>query len=197
MDVCSGSTAAVAGWDGLSEVEPVVRGWLWRRCRDQSDVDDVVQDTLLRAARYRLGLARPERLASWALSIAANTLRDRLRSAPRWFVAEGAEVELDQLACSTREGDTRGGETLLTIAGRRVSRSDALEHLRSALRTLKPRDAALLMEYYGGADIQTLMARTGLGASAVKCRLHRGRRRLARELEFRLRLPSAASEATT
>lgn len=195
MDVCIESAAA-RGWEGLSEVEPVVRGWLWRRCRDQSDVDDVVQDTLLRAARYRVGLARPERLASWALSIAANTLRDRMRAGPRWVVAEGGDFDLDQLACVEGCGEPRGGDALLTIGGRRVSRSDALEHLRVALRTLKPRDAALLMDYYGGADVQTLMARTGLGASAVKCRLHRGRRRLARELELRLRLASGAAGAS-
>ena len=188
MELCS---AAATAWDGLSEVEPLVRGWLWRRCSDRAAVDDVVQDTLLRAARYRHGLTRPERLTSWALSIAANTLRDRLRSAPVERVAEADEFDLEQFACDERPIDARGDDSLLRIGGRVVTCSDAVEHLRAALRTLKPQDAELLLEYYGGLDIQALTARSGLRASAVKCRLHRGRRRLARELERRLGLESA------
>lgn len=192
MELCS---AAATAWDGLSEVEPLVRGWLWRRCSDRAAVDDVVQDTLLRAARYRHGLSRPERLASWALSIAANTLRDRLRSAPVERVAEADEYDLEQFACSQRSLDASGDDSLLRIGGRVVTCSDALEHLRAALRTLKAQDAQLLLDYYGGFDIQALTTRTGLRASAVKCRLHRGRRRLARELERRLGLESARAPA--
>lgn len=192
VELCGASATA---WDGLSEVEPLVRGWLWRRCSDRAAVDDVVQDTLLRAARYRHGLSRPERLASWALSIAANTLRDRLRSAPVERVAEAGEYDLEQFACDGRTSEARGDETLLRIGGRVVSCSDALEHLRAALRTLKAQDAELLLEYYGGLDVQALTARSGLGASAVKCRLHRGRRRLARELERRLGCASNPARA--
>ncbi len=192
MELCGAATTA---WDGLSEVEPLVRGWLWRRCSDRAAVDDVVQDTLLRAARYRHGLSRPERLASWALSIAANTLRDRLRSAPVERVAESADFDLDQFACRERPPESRGDDSLLRIGGRVVTCSDALEHLRAALRTLRAQDAELLLEYYGGLDIQALMARSGLGASAIKCRLHRGRKRLARELERRLGLEAAPAPA--
>jgi DNA-directed RNA polymerase specialized sigma24 family protein len=163
VEACSATTDA---WSGLSEVEPVVRGWLGRRCRNPSDVDDVVQDTLLRAARYRTGLARPERLASWALSIAANALRDRRRARSGWVVAEDMALDFEQFAWDGRAPEERGDESLLWIGGRRVTTCDALEHLQAALRTLKPGDARLLLEHYGEREF----ARAEDGAPANSMR---------------------------
>jgi DNA-directed RNA polymerase specialized sigma24 family protein len=235
VEACS---ATIDPWSGLSEVEPVVRGWLGRRCRDQSDVDDVVQDTLLRAARYRGGLTQPERLASWAVSIAANTLRDRRRARAGWFVAEHTELELEEFAVDARPTAERGDDTLLWIGGRCVQTCDALEHLHAALRTLRPGDARLLLDHYGERELERVAERTlepagertlepvgelaheptgertlepageleldrapvGVAEpstrpgpprtealnSALKCRLYRARRRLARELRLRL-----------
>ncbi len=146
-------SATIDPWSGLSEVEPVVRGWLGRRCRDQSDVDDVVQDTLLRAARYRGGLTRPERLASWAVSIAANTLRDRRRARSGRFVAEDTGLDLEECVFDARPTGERGDDTLLWIGGCCVTTCDALEHLHAALRTLRPADARLLLEHYGEREL--------------------------------------------
>ena len=67
-----------ACWRGLAELEPQVRAFARRRCRDMHELDDVVQETLLRAARYRRGLTDETRLKSWTLRIAANVMRDRL-----------------------------------------------------------------------------------------------------------------------
>ena len=75
MDV----TTSLARWRGLERLEDDLRAYLCRRCRDQSEMDDVVQETLLRAARYRRSLCDPAKLRGWAMRIAANVLRDHVR----------------------------------------------------------------------------------------------------------------------
>lgn len=175
-----------AEWGGLSEVEPVLRGWLWRRCRVDDDLDDVVQETLLRAARYRGGLAQPERLVSWTLTIAANTLRDRARTCARLRVAEESVGDVEELSEAPRTRDEEPAGALLRIGGSRVASDDALEHLRDALGALPEQEARLLLDYHGGARLADLAARQGVRPAALKCRLYRARRRLVRDVERRL-----------
>ena len=189
-------TGATAGaWDGLGEGREVLRGWLARRCAHDSEVDDVVQETLLRAARYRGGLADDARLAGWALAIAANTLRDRRRLAQRWCVSEDGGLDLESLAVEPESHGASLGQALLTVGGRRVSCEDALEHLRAALASLRPCDARLLLEFYGGVPTPDIAQRLGVGRGAVKCRLYRARRSLTRMMERRIAREHRASEA--
>src|SRR5262249_2916342 len=44
-------------WYGLEELRPLLRNFLRRHCRDGFELEDVVQETLLRAARYRGSLS--------------------------------------------------------------------------------------------------------------------------------------------
>jgi DNA-directed RNA polymerase specialized sigma24 family protein len=75
-------------WSGLEELRPSLQRLLARRCRDAAELDDVVQETLLRAARYRAKLSERERLRGWAMRIAINVLRDRVRRRERWSGTE-------------------------------------------------------------------------------------------------------------
>lgn len=68
-------------------VEHLVRGFLplvynivGRALDGHSDVDDVVQDTMLRALDGLPGLEEPERFRSWLVAIAVRQVRDRWRS---------------------------------------------------------------------------------------------------------------------
>jgi len=186
VDGFSEGTSAAA-WGGLTEVEPVVRGWLWRRCRGDSEVDDIVQETLLRAARYRGRLERSDRLAGWTLSIAANALRDRKRRELRHGAVDEHEFDFDTVACMRGEIVAESSPSTLRIAGAWVSSDEALAHLREALLRLRPRERELLLDFYGGASMRELATRLGVGAAAIKCRLYRARRMLTRVLERRLR----------
>ena len=58
-------------WTGLAEMEPLVRVYARRRCKDSHELDDIVQETLLRAARYRPRLLDGQKLKGWTLRIAA------------------------------------------------------------------------------------------------------------------------------
>jgi len=66
-------------WAGLARA---LRGWFARRL-PADDVDDAVQDTLLRVHARRGQLRDPARLRAWAFAVARNLRGDRLRGAAR------------------------------------------------------------------------------------------------------------------
>ena len=90
----------VPTWGELEDLRPALRSFLARRCRDESELDDVVQETLLRAARYRGSLTRSGSLRPWALRIAANVLCDRVRVERRLPWVEVDDGDLNGLAAT-------------------------------------------------------------------------------------------------
>jgi len=171
-------------WKGLQELEPAVRGFLARRCRDASEVDDVVQETLLRAARYRGSLGDPARLRGWLLRIAGNALRDRVRRECRFGRAEVSEEGLEHLAARERPPGLPEEAPLLRVGRRSVDRDDALDHMRRALRELRDADRQVLGSFYSGSGTcRTTGLECGIAPGLVKVRLFRARRRLARAMQ--------------
>ena len=165
-------------WGGLEELMPALRAWLARRCRDPSDLDDVVQETLLRAARYRGSLVDPARLRGWALRIAANVLCDRARRDRRlqW-------TELDEEPLEERAASDPGGSSDVWIGDRAFDRAEVLAGLAAALASLKEEDRRVLECYYAAELPCIEIARTcAIPRELVKVRLFRARRRLAKRV---------------
>ncbi|MGW3409164.1 sigma-70 family RNA polymerase sigma factor [Streptomyces sp. NPDC000888] len=89
-------------------LEQLVRGWLplvynivGRALDGHSDVDDVVQETMLRALDGLPGLEEPERFRSWLVAIAVRQVRDRWRggqSRPQPSLPEDLAQEADPQA---------------------------------------------------------------------------------------------------
>ena len=182
---------------------------LWRclrnRCSDLHEAEDALQETLLRAARYRSSLANPARLQAWTLRIAGNVLNDALR---RRVSTSGSETEIVE-----RQGDERAEdssdeeEPMLRIGRYCVPRSTALRMLRTALEHLGRSERVLLGEFYGAhfasageagdgptsrvasnpgkvyqggaSSCRRIALGQGLSPALVKMRLFRARRRLA------------------
>jgi RNA polymerase sigma-70 factor, ECF subfamily len=187
------ATEMVAQWCGLAEVEPVLRNFLGSRCRDSSELDDVVQETLLRAARYRSGLLDPERLRAWTLRIALNVLCDHVRRESRMHRVEPSDDLLDRL--EGREPDPgSGGEVLVLPRVREaVDKQEALGHLKVALGRMRTDDQRVLEIYYQGASCAQAGLHCDIPQELVKVRLFRARRRLLRVL--RPALPAPQSRA--
>lgn len=178
-----GATSSPLQWGGLEELEPGLRAYLGRRCRDGSEVDDVVQETLLRAARYRDSIVDLRRLQGWVTRIARNVLSDHIRRECRLRRAEAAEERLPGLvAREVPPGET--GELASLYVGRKlVDTEDLLGHLEAAMGDLRDEDRRALHAYYGGGqDCRGTGAELGIPAALVKVRLFRARRRLARAI---------------
>lgn len=178
-------------WSGLTELEPALRSFLEGRCRDGSEVDDVIQETLLRAARYRSGLVDPERLRGWTLRIAGNVLRDHVRRECRLPRIDAGDEWLATLQGS--EPDPGGQEEHVSLSGAGVvfEKAELLDHMDVALGGLRRPDRQVLWSYYRGSPSCSRTARElDIPAALVKVRLFRARRRLLQALHERLQLAS-------
>jgi len=162
-------------WKSLDALEPSLRRFLSTRSRDAAEIDDVLQETFLRAARFRETLKEPARLRSWAFRIAANVLADRIRREARYLRVSEGEPLLEELAVEEANDDSGS----IVIGGRSEPREEVLEVLIEALDRLRSRDRSLIESYYGGAGSCRETAEfCSLPEDIVKVRLYRARTRL-------------------
>ena len=177
------ATLAGGTWTGLIDLERELRAFLGRRCRDESELDDVVQETFLRAARFRTSVQDTRNLRGWTLRIGGNVLRDRQRREsrlPRQTVA--GSLDLESLGDPRDPFDEDQGRAV-QMGGRWVGHAEAAELLRQALGRLGDHDRAVLDAYYcRGATTERIAAELGLPRELVKVRLFRARRRLMQRL---------------
>lgn len=167
-------------WRGLEDQRDAVIRFLSRRCRDEHEAEDLTQETLMRAARYRSGGGERGRLTSWLVQIAANVLRDHARREGRG-PKNGEDELMEQVMDPHPSPGDRKMEGTVELGEHPVDTEDALHHLNVAFTRLLERDRAVLSAYYGaGEDTAHAARECGIRQSLVKVRLFRARRRLER-----------------
>lgn len=179
-------TESVVGrWQDLGSHGDFLRGWLQKNLRDEHEVEDVLQETLLRAARYRTPLEDEGKLRGWLLRIAHNVLNDTLQRDYRSGRRRGAGGEEQLALVEGREPDPGAREEeRLEVCGEYLERGELLEHMRGCLPELREQDRRLLLSFYGGdGSCAKVGLELGLGPALVKVRLFRARQRLARSME--------------
>src|SRR5262249_32956065 len=144
------TTTPACPWRDLDELRPIVRAFLRPRVRDVNDLEDVVQDALLRAARYRAVEGEPEKLRAWILRVAENALRDARRRRLRLPVREVEAVVLDGFEGRepAPDDDDHARAPLIEVA---CERQALLACVGTALRELDASDQDVLDRFYGGA----------------------------------------------
>ena len=166
-------------WSGLEETRSALKTFLGRRVRDENEVEDIIQETLLRAARYRTGLQSDDRLRPWVLRIATNVLRDHRRRTQRTSTVAVDEEWFDRCPDEHRAARDDPHGDVLELDGGLVDRETVLGYLAQAVARLSPSDRAVLASFYGGSGscVETGQ-RCGLDPALVKVRLFRARRRI-------------------
>lgn len=163
-------------WQGLELLRKPLVVFLARHCRDRSELDDVVQETFVRAARYR-GDVRDERaITAWAMKIAFHVLADRRRRERRSAAAHARDSGAEDLWNVATETEEEGGEFVL--GSWLVDRDAALALLERALERVPSADRRILEAYYGGGGRRAAARRCRIPAALVKVRLYRARGRL-------------------
>jgi len=163
-------------WKSLDDLEPDLRRFLSMRSHDEAEIDDVLQETYLRAARFRLSLKDPKHLRAWAFRIASNVLTDRIRRNARYCSVSEGEPWLDEVAIEAAEAEALDS---VMVDGRSEPRGDVLEVLVGALKQLRSRDRDLIESFYGGAGSCRETAEScSVSEGAVKVRLYRVRGQL-------------------
>ena len=181
------TTSSECPWKDLGELQPLLRAFLRPRVRDVNDLEDVVQDALLRAARFRAGEGEPEKLQAWILRIAENSLSDYRRRRLRLPVREVDADVLDGFEGRERPPGDEADPSRFLLAERPVERQRLLACVGSALRELDDDDQDVLDNFYAGAGRCCDVARDlDLAPELVKSRLHRARQRLSLLVHRRL-----------
>jgi RNA polymerase sigma factor (sigma-70 family) len=170
----------VAAWEGLEQMREGLRGFLARQGVDDNDVEDAIQETFLRAARYRRS-HNVRNLRPWATRIALNVLADARRRGVRTQAGPSAP-DPEQLL--EREPQPSAAHR---VDGIWLEAETAGELVRHSLETLREGDQRLLDSYYFGPQRTSATAEEcGIPRRLVKVRLYRARQRLLAAARLRV-----------
>ncbi|MCL4283429.1 MAG: sigma-70 family RNA polymerase sigma factor [Flavobacteriales bacterium] len=144
----------------------------WRVLRHEQDAEEATQDVFVKAYQ-RLGEYHgTSKFSTWLYSIAYRTAITALRR------RKPDSRSLEELSVVGREPGTTPAEPT----------ADRVAALERALRHLSPEDAAVVtMFYLEELSVQEIVTITGIGASNVKVKLHRSRKRLQEVLQLQLK----------
>ncbi|MFD8304819.1 RNA polymerase sigma factor [Streptomyces sp. NPDC059690] len=151
----------VAGW------LPLVYNVVGRALNGHADVDDVVQETMLRAVDHLGSLRDPDSFRSWLMAIAMRQIRDRARRRTPRQLDESAAGEITDFAELT--------VLRLQLAGQR-------REVAEAVRWLDDEDRQLLslwwLEVAGELSRRELAAAVGISRQHAAVRVQRVKERL-------------------
>lgn len=151
-------------------------------CRNPEDAKDVLQETMLTAARSLHGFRRQAALSTWLYTIARSACAKRRR---RSKFAPEPELSLEHLDELAHAG--LGPDAALADKRRDLALKAAIEALEPAYReVLVLRD----MEGLSALEVADVL---GLRVEAVKSRLHRARKAVREHFNAALHEPSACA----
>ena len=158
----------------LSASLPLVYNLAGRALRGHADVDDVVQETMLRVVRGIGGLERPESYRSWLVSIALRQARDQGRARS---VSDARTAVRDQAREFVDAGSDFAGLSIL-----RLGLTEQRRAVAEATRWLDAEDRELLslwwLEESGHLERNELARALGVSTTHAAVRVHRMKRRL-------------------
>ncbi|MEU0069818.1 sigma-70 family RNA polymerase sigma factor [Streptomyces sp. NPDC006332] len=157
----------------LRDILPLVYNIVGRALDGHSDVDDVVQETMMRVLDGLPGLEQPDRFRSWLVAITARQIRDRWRGGRTWLTAEPLEE-------NARETDPQADFSDLAIL--RLALSGQRREAVEATRWLEDEEREVLalwwMESAGELTRGELSAACGLTPQHAAVRIQRVKERL-------------------
>jgi RNA polymerase sigma-70 factor (ECF subfamily) len=182
---------------------PDINRVVWKLLGADSDHDDLVHDVFLKVARQIEGVRDPERLASWVVAVAVNTVYKELRRRRvRRIVSFGADVAAER----TRTATTARGLPQQAHEQAQEIDHEARDLLRRTYELLGRLGAkeqlAFTLRFIDDRSLPEIAALCGWSLSTVKRRVARARSRFE-ELATRdpaiaarlgLRRESAAAE---
>lgn len=150
-----------------------LRSFVLRSVLNESDADDILQETFLRVYRHRRRFRPDSRFSTWLFAIALNLCRNHLARAYR----RRTDALEDHIAtASPPAADT-------PLAGQQLLADERACAVRDAIHAL-PDDqrAAVLLFEYEGFSVAEIAEIEGTTAKAIENRLYRARQNLRRSL---------------
>jgi RNA polymerase sigma-70 factor (ECF subfamily) len=157
----------------LQRHQPRLYRFARRLCRNPADAEDVLQESLLAAARGIGRFRGASSLSTWLYTIARSHCIKKHRRRRRW----PSEISLEE-AQGARDRPDAAPDPEATLEARRLQH--ALERAIAGLD--RPYREVLILRDVEGLTAPEVAAVTGLSVAAVKSRLHRARARVREEL---------------
>lgn len=155
----------------LSEILPLLRGYVRKKWRSPQDVEDIVQDILmsLHTVRHTYDPGRP--FMPWLMTISSRRIADTAR---RLSSRAANETTVETMPETFSGDDTKSAQDT----------SDDQEAIRMALSTLPEgqRQAIELMKLQG-LSLQEASDRTGKSVASLKVTVHRAVKAMRQALE--------------
>ncbi len=155
--------------------EPRLYRFARRLCRSPADAEDVLQESLLAAARGLAGFRGASSLSTWLYTIARSHCIKKYRR--RWSAPREVSLEAEE-AAPARERPDPGPDPEAALQARRLEA--ALE--QAIARLDRPHREVLILRDVEGLTAPEVATVTGLSVAAIKSRLHRARARVREEL---------------
>lgn len=151
----------------LDRYSPPVHSLILKMVRNKEDAEELAQDVFMKVFRNLSSFKGDCSFSTWIYRIAYNTAISELRRKKQEFVT----IDESQINNVLEEevGKMLG----------RTSETEQLDKLEAALSLLPPDERALILLFYmKEKTVEELTVITGLGASNVKVKLHRIRKKL-------------------
>ncbi|MBK8975711.1 MAG: sigma-70 family RNA polymerase sigma factor [Planctomycetes bacterium] len=137
--------------------------------------DDLAQEAVVEAWRRRDTMRDARRLPAFVRTVVRRMrARELQRHGRHAHVSLDAHPDMESLAQHVDADDSRW----LAVDSFRVEQDWLVATLRSALRRMRGNRGRLVLAFYAGESTQRIARRFTIPPHLVKCRLHRGRRRL-------------------
>ena len=149
------------------DIEARLRPYVARRVASAAEVDDIVQEILVRVHKGLATLRDDESFGGWVYRIAARTIADTARSSARDPIAPGADVDAGIAAGG---GESDGGADLQLELGECVALFVA--------RLPSPYREAITLTELQGLTQKDAAEMLGISLPGMKSRVQRGREKI-------------------
>ena len=164
--------------DDLERTRQYVKSVAMKYVRNEQDADDVAQDALLLAHRYRHSFRGESRYSTWLYRVTATAALMFLRKQRRLAREVPASHATDDEGAPWLDRQPADGDTREQI----IARSE-LDDVQAAVAALGAKYPAVFWKRYGEGRTETEIAKElGLSVAAVKTRAFRGRQAALRAL---------------
>ena len=157
--------------DDLEETRRYVKSVAMKYVRNEEDADDVAQDALLLAHRYRDSFRGESRYSTWLYRVTATAALMFLRKQRRLSREVPASGAIDEDGTPWLDRQPAATDTRAEV----VARAE-LANVRDAVAALGVKYPAVFWKRYGEGRTETEIAKElGISVAAVKTRAFRGR----------------------
>lgn len=148
----------------LSAYRPRLTAFIAKMTRNERDVEDLVQETLIKVARNWDSFRGESTLSSWVFQIASNVCID-------YFRASSSRPELYQEESKIQASSS---ESIL----RQIEKKEVDTCVQDGITNLLEADRRILIMFYmDGTPVKEIAVTEGISTNSAKVRLHRARKR--------------------